>query len=451
MTDSIGPTPPTQRSARTTQHATAVRVGYLLRMYPRFSQTFVVNEILELERQGVEVNIASLKKPNDGRFHEAISRVQASVDYIPEHISDSPTKTLRAHWAAGRRQPLRYARALGTTLRSAGASHTDFRQAAMVLRWARKRKIKHIHVHFGTHEASVAYLAWLIGRLSYSQTLHAFDIFRDDVDRSLLARKINASRFTVTVSEFNRRYLVNEIPGIDPEKVRVNYNGIDLEAFSPNGVARTPLSIVSIGRLIEKKGFIHLIRAVRRLRDRGVEATCTIVGDGRDKDKLKKEIKALKLRGAIKLAGSLNQDQVRHLLRSSACLALPCVEAADGNVDALPTVLLEGLASGCPCISTKVSGVPEIIENEASGLLVAPADDTALSNAMARVLQSPKLHQDLASGGRRRAEQRFDVRQNVGRMKGWFADVLAAPARQVEQRCLEIDGSSIRSKVEVAE
>ncbi len=423
MSDSTGPTPFSTQPA--------VRVGYLLRMYPRFSQTFVVNEILELERQGVEVSIASLKKPSDGRFHESISRVQAAVDYIPEHIVESPAKTLRSHWTAGRRQPLRYARALGTTLRFAGTSHTDFRQAAMVLRWARKRKIKHIHVHFGTHEASVAYLACLIGGLSYSQTLHAFDIFRDDVDRRLLTHKINASRFTVTVSEFNRRFLVDQIPGVDPDKVRVNYNGIDLETFSPNGAVRTPDSIVSIGRLIEKKGFIHLVRAVRRLRDRGVEATCTIVGDGRDKDKLKKEIKALKLRGAITLVGSLNQDQVRSLLTRSACLALPCVEAADGNMDALPTVLLEGLACGCPCISTKVSGVPEIIENEASGLLVAPSDDAALSDALARVLQSPELHRNLATGGRRRAERLFDVRQNVARMKDWFADVLSAPAREV--------------------
>ena len=442
MSDSIGPTLST---------VPAVHMGYLLRMYPRFSQTFVVNEILELERQGVEVSIASLKKPSDGRFHESISRVQAPVEYIPEHIVESLAKTLRSHWTAGRRQPLRYARALGTTLRSAGANHTDFRQAAMVLRWAWKRRIKHIHVHFGTHEASVAYLAWRIGGLSYSQTLHAFDIFRDDVDRRLLARKINASRFTVTVSEFNRRYLVSQIPGVDPDKVRVNYNGIDLETFSPNGVARTPYSIVSIGRLIEKKGFVHLIRAVRRLRDRGVEATCTIVGDGRDKDKLKKEIKALKLRGAITLAGSLNQDQVRGLLTRSACLALPCVEAADGNVDALPTVLLEGLACGCPCISTKVSGVPEIIENEASGLLVAPADDGALSDALARVLQSPELHRNLAAGGRRRAEQLFDVRQNVARMKDWFADVLSASAREGENRLPDTDGASIRSEVEVAE
>jgi glycosyltransferase involved in cell wall biosynthesis len=208
---------------------------------------------------------------------------------------------------------------------------------------------------------------------------------------------------------------------------------------------------VSIGRLIEKKGFIHLIRAVRQLRDRGVEATCTIVGDGRDKEKLKKEIKTLKLRGAITLAGSLNQDQVRGLLRRSACLALPCVEAADGNVDALPTVLLEGLASGCPCISTKVSGVPEIIKHEASGLLVAPSDDAALTDALARVLESPELHQSLAAGGRRRAEQLFDVRQNVGRMKGWFADVLAPPERKGEQPLPAFDGSSIPSRVEVAE
>ena len=401
-----------------------LRVGYLLRMYPRFSQTFVVNEILELERQRVEVCIASLRKPSDGRFHESISRVKAEVDYIPEFLVESPAKFIKAHWAFGRRQPVRYARALGSMLRFAGANRTDFQQAAMVLRWARKHKLQHVHVHFGTHEATVAYLASMFGRLSYSQTLHAFDIHRADVDRALLARKINNSRFTVTVSDFNRKFLIEHIGDAASNKVRLNYNGIDLQTFRPNGALRRPYSIVSVGRLIEKKGLIHLIRAVRMLRDRDLPVTCTIVGDGREQDRLKAEIKKLKLREAITLAGSLSQDDVREMLMRSSCFALPCVAASDGNIDALPTVLLEALACGCPCVSTTLSGVPEIIEHELSGLLVPPGDETALAAALERILESSALSQTLAEGGRRRAEVLFDVRQNVGRLKNWFQDAI---------------------------
>lgn len=415
-------------SERNSDGSDGVRVGYLLRMYPRFTQTFVVNEILELEQQAVDVSILSLRKPTDGRFHESISRVRALAEYAPQHFVEAPGKILRAHGSPLRRRPTAYGRALAAAVRHAGADRTDFQQAAMVLRWVRKRRLDHVHVHFGTHEASVAYLAHLMGGLGYSMTLHAFDIFRSNVNRRLLALKINASRFTVTVSEYNRRFMVENLPGVDGDKIRVNYNGIDLERFRCNGTPRKPHSIIAVGRLIEKKGFIHLVRAVGRLRDRGMAVRCSIVGDGPQKDLLKQEIKSLNLKRFVTLAGALSQADVRDLLAESMCMALPCVHAEDGNVDALPTVLLEAMASGCPCVSTKVSGVPEIIEDGRTGFLVPPADDAALADAIACVLEAGAMHGELIRNGRRRAEACFDVRRNVGRMKVWFGEAVAAGA-----------------------
>ncbi len=399
-----------------------MRVGYLLRMYPRFSQTFVVNEILELERQGVDVSILSLKKPTDGRFHESLSRVSAQAEYAAERFLESPAKMRTAHWGVFRGSPVAYATAFGSAVRHSGANLTDFKQAALVLRWAKKRKLEHVHIHFGTNEASTAYLANRMGGLPYSMTLHAFDIFRDTVDRALLARKINASRFTVTVSEYNRRFMVENLPGVNPDKIRVNYNGIDLDAFNAPGSERVANTIVGVGRLIEKKGFIHLVRAVAKLRDKGVEVRCTIVGDGPQKDLLKREIKRLDVRRHVKLAGGLSQARVRDLMAESMCTVLPCVHAKDGNVDALPTVLLEAMASGCVCVSTRVSGVPEIIEHERSGILTEPDDDTVLVEPIARILQDAAWHQQLSRRGRERAEEVFDIRRNVGRMKWWFCE-----------------------------
>lgn len=404
----------------------------MLRMYPRFTQTFVVNEILELENQDVEISIFSLRKPTDGRFHESISRVHAKAEYAAERLVESPGKIFKMHRAAFLKSPKGYGRSLAAALRHTGANLNDFQQAAAVLRWVRKRKLGHVHVHFGTHEAGVAYLAHLMGGLSYSLTLHAFDIFRETVDRRLLAHKINASRFTVTVSEYNRRFMIDHLPGLDADKIRVNYNGIDLETFHANGSRRQPNSIAAVGRLIEKKGFIHLVRAVGRLRDRGVPVSCTVVGDGPEKDRLKDEIRRLELRGCVTLAGAWSQARVRDLLNQSTCLVLPCVRAADGNVDALPTVLLEAMASECPCVSTTLSGVPEIIEHEHSGLLVPPGDDASLADAIARVLESDTFHAELARNGRRRAEETFDIRRNVGRMRAWFAEALGVD--EVEER-----------------
>ncbi len=409
------------------QSATASRprVGYMLRMYPRFTQTFVVNEILELERQGVDVRILSLRKPTDGRFHESLSRVRAQAEYLPEFLVEARSKILNAHWQQFRSRKRQYLRAATETYRHAGADSTDFQQAAMALRWAKKNKLKHVHVHFGTHEATVAYLAHLMGGLSYSLTLHAFDIFRSNVDRPLLARKINASQFIVTVSEYNRAFMLENLPGVDPDKIRVNYNGIDLESFAVGDAPRRPYSVLGVGRLIEKKGYIDLVRAMARLRDMNLPVSCTIVGDGPQTAMLQGEIDRLKLTDSVTLAGARSQDFVREALQQAACFVLPCVHAADGNVDALPTVLLEAMASGCPCVSTRVSGVPEIIEHDSSGMLVEPSDDAALADAMAAILSDADTATAFSDAGRRRAELVFDIRNNVGRMKSWFAEVIA--------------------------
>jgi len=403
-----------------------VHIGYLVRMYPRFSQTFIVNEILELERQGLRVSIASLRKPTDGLFHEQLARVKAKAHYIPEHLLSDFGRLWTAQWARLKKRPKAFARGMTDVLRHAGADWIDLAQAAYVLKWAKKNKIDHVHVHFGTNEATVAYLANILGGLSYSLTLHAFDVFRENVDRPLLARKINASQFTITVSAFNRRYIQTEIPGVLASKVRVNYNGIDLERFNHTEQPREPALVFSVGRLIEKKGFIHLIRAIRRLNNEELRVSCKIAGDGRERGVLQREIQKHGLESAVELVGSLEQGEVSALMNRATCFALPCVQAADGNIDALPTVLLESLASACPSISTRLSGIPEIIENRTSGLLVPPGDDKALALAIREVVEDSSLARSLGEGGRHRAVDQFDVRQNVAVMHAWLRDAARA-------------------------
>jgi len=407
----------------TTDHANspaALRVGYLLRMYPRFSQTFVVNEIRELERQGVDVRIASLRLPNEGMFHESVTRVRAKADYLEERFVGNMRQHLSAQCKLLLRAPRVYARAFRVVYRHRGVSWFELCQAVSLLRWARKERIAHVHVHFGTDEATVAMLASMLGDLSYSLTLHAFDIFRDNVDRVLLARKINGSRFTVTVCESNRRFMVKHLPGVDPAKIHVNYNGIDLSEFTPSAEEREPFSVFSVGRFIEKKGFLHLVRAAAMLRDAGLPIVCRIAGEGREQDRLEKEIRQHRVGDHVQLLGPLRQDEVRSWMQRSACFALPCVEAKDGNIDALPTVLLESLACGCPSVSTRLSGIPEIIEDGESGLLVEPGHDGELADAIRRVLVDNGLAQNLSTQGRVRAVERFDGRRNVATMREWL-------------------------------
>lgn len=405
-----------------------IRIGYLLRMYPRFSQTFVVNEILELEQQGLDVRILSLRRPTDGIFHESISRIKARAYYIPESPREKVRKSLQIHMHHARNAPGAYVRAARNLIRFHGVTVGDLVQAGHVVTWARKHRIDHLHVHFGTSEATVAMLARMMGGPTYSLTLHAFDIFRDNVDRRLLSRKINTSAFTVTVSQFNRRFIEENVPGVDMSRVRVNYNGIDLERFEDRGLPREPGLVFGVGRLVEKKGFIHLVRAAAMLRDRGVDFRCEIAGDGPETDAIKKAVKESKLRDRVRLLGPIGQHGVAERMNRASCFALPCVAARDGNIDALPTVLLESLAARCPSISTRLSGIPEIIENNVSGVLVDPGDPESLADAIEYVLRDQTAATRLARAGRRRAEELFDVRKNVAVMRHWLVDAAVGSA-----------------------
>jgi glycosyltransferase involved in cell wall biosynthesis len=389
-------------------------------MYPRFSQTFVVNEILEHERQGIRVSILSLRKPTDGVFHESISRVAAQAHYIPETLREDVLQTLAMKWRRLRKSPSTFLQACRLIARYRGATWNDLTQAMHVLKWTKKHRIDHLHVHFGTNEATVALLVNLLGGPSYSMTLHAFDIFRDNVDRDLLTAKINASSFTITVSEYNRQYMLETLCGVDTDKIRVNYNGIDLLRFTDSGQHRSDFTLFGVGRLIEKKGFQHLIEAVDILHREGMRLRCTIAGDGPQRAKLQAMIDDAGLSHSAQLLGHQSQDQILARLQRDSCFALPCVRAADGNMDALPTVLLESLACGCPTISTRLSGIPEIIEDGDSGILVAPNDSRALANAIRQVMLDQDLATRLSVGGQKRAAQVFDIRRNVGVMRSWW-------------------------------
>lgn len=397
-----------------------LHIGYLLRMFPRYSQTFIVNELLALERLGTPLRIASLRRPSEDVVHASVRSLRSRVDYFPKP-RDPRTYSPQSETAQG---PVAATGAdhIHGLLGTYDISWEERAQADLLIDWARRHHINHVHVHFGTGEATVAWLAQRFGGLPYSLTLHAFDIFRDNVDRRLLAEKVNGSRFTVTVCESNRRFMLENLPGVQGERIRVNYNGIDLERFADDDRRRDPLSVLAVGRLIEKKGLIHLLRAIAMLRDQGLQLRCEIVGDGREKQNLKDEAKRLRLDGQVRLRGVLRQEEVQQRLRETGCLVAPCVEARDGNIDALPTVLLEALASGCPAISTRLSGIPEIIESGRSGLLVEPGDEHALAEAIRRVVLDRALAARLSAEGLRRARERFEVHRNVAVLADWLLD-----------------------------
>jgi glycosyltransferase involved in cell wall biosynthesis len=359
---------------------------YLLKRFPRLSQTFVLNELLELERQGADVAVVARAGADEAIGHEAVRSLRAPVDYLPPPRGD-----------------------------------------AEIVAAVRRYSPAHVHAHFATWGARAAHRAGTVTGVPYSFTAHARDIYGDHVDREALVERIAGARFVVTVTEFNRRHLEQLMRDAgEPARIVRLYNGVDLDALSPTGTDRDPDLVVGVGRLIEKKGFDDLVAAITTVRQSRPAVRCTIVGDGPDHAALEAQIASLGLEEHVTLAGAMPAQEVAALVQRASVFALPCVVAADGDVDALPTVIIEAMALGTPVVSTAISGVPEMVEHERSGLLVGERDKDALATAIARLLDDPAERASFAQAGREIARERFDLRCNVARLRELFSAEVAA-------------------------
>jgi glycosyltransferase involved in cell wall biosynthesis len=273
--------------------------------------------------------------------------------------------------------------------------------------------VTHIHAHFAHEATRVAMLAARLTGLPFSYTAHARDIYSDDVDHRLLREKTERARFAVTETEFNRAFMRSRIGIAAASKVHVVHNGVDLERFSPGPAPEDEPLILAVGRLVEKKGFPTLIAACRLLRERGRRFRCEIVGYGELRPRLEADIRAAGLGEVVRLPGMRSQDELPAVYRRAAVFAMPAVIGADGNRDSLPTVLLEALACGVPVVASRVTGIPEIVDDDENGLLVEPGDAEALSRALERLLDDPDLRRRFGEAGRAKAQERFDIETNA--------------------------------------
>jgi colanic acid/amylovoran biosynthesis glycosyltransferase len=390
-------------------------VAYILKMYPRFSETFVLNELLELERQGITLRIFSLKEPNDGIVHRDVELVRGDVSYI---LWRQVLVVARAHAKVFRRSPARYVKALLFALRRHRfASVKYFLKAGVIADHVQREGIRHIHAHFASSAASVALDAHRLTGVPYSFTAHAKDIYRNGLDIDHLRMKLDQARFAVTVSDYNRRHLAR-LGGRDVVRI---YNGLDLRRFVPNGAAADePPLVLAVGRLVEKKGLDVLIRACDLLRADGVRFRCLIVGKGELAHDLQTLISALDLEQHVELAGPLSREALLELFPRASVVAAPCVVGSDGNRDGLPTVLTEAMALKIPVVATPVTGIPELVEDGRTGLIVPERDPAALAAAIRRLIEDTETAQRLAEAGRERVERDFDLRVNVGELRELF-------------------------------
>ena len=417
-----------------------IAVGYVLKRYPRFSETFVVNEILALEKAGVQVDIFALGPVSETHFQEAISRVRAPVHRIRHQFHDT-----ELYW-----QLLVQARKTLPEFRRLAhlADEHDWvtvGQAVLLAMQAQSKDIRHLHAHFGTQAATVARLAAAFAGIHYSFTAHAKDIFHEEVVPAELATKLREAHTTVTVSEYNRRHLQREF-GAAADRVTRLYNSVDLQAFpfATKGETAGPDRIAAVGRLVEKKGFGDLLTAVAELVGAGRDVHVDLVGTGPLEATLRERIGELGLGDVVTMHGALPQSRVREIVAAADVFAAPCVVGADGNRDGLPTVLLEALALGTPCVSTPVTGIPEIVRHEETGLLAPESDPAALGQAIARVLDDPETAAGWARAARRLLEADFDFRDHARELQGIFAAAIASQDDRIYLgKCASEGGSAV--------
>lgn len=396
----------------------AHRIGYVLKVYPRFSETFVVSEILAREAAGEVLDVFSMHRPREGRFHPALADVQGAVTYL----DDRPVPDSRTLWSDLR--ALHRVTPLGAVLDDLLEEDVrDAGSAVELARHVRERGITHLHAHFGTSAATVARRAAALAGVTWSFTAHAKDIYADSVDPADLRAKLADAHHVVTVSDYNLAHL-RERFGAAADRVHRVYNGLPLARFPYREPEERPaIDVLGVGRLVPKKGFDDLVRACVLLRDAGRRVRCVIVGSGEEEARLRGLVADLGAEDLVQLAGPLPQDRVRAALADAAVLAAPCVVADDGNADGLPTVILEAMAVGTPVVATPVTGIPEAVVHGTTGTIVPERDPAALAAALAALLEDPAGRRRYAAAGRARVETLFSSDRQAAELRALLPSI----------------------------
>lgn len=396
------------------------KVAYILGEFPSVSETFILREILELQRQGMEVRIFALRQGPTRIVHAEAAKLLSQVDYWPA-TGDPRNREALAYWLSRRPRPLgqMVKRLVRETWPRPSLLLSSFYNllAAAYFAWRIQAEgWPHIHAHWAFMPTLVAWLAAELSQRPFSFTAHAWDIFQETV---LLRSKIAHAVWVATCSEFNRRYLERQYPDVAPGKVWVTYHGLDFQEWrreagrAPGAQGEGPPLLLSVGRLQAKKGFLYLLEACALLRARGQPYRCVIVGEGPERERLQQLCREQCLSGTVELVGALNQAELRPFYAAATAFVLPCVVTPEGDRDGLPNVILEALAMGLPVVTTPVSAIPEVIVNGVTGLLVPPGDAVALAQALERVLADPALRRKLSRQGQARVRKQFDITHNV--------------------------------------
>lgn len=416
--------------------ATPVTIGYILRSYPVLYTATVFNEIRQLQRKGHTVKVFSLLEVDPRELRrDSIADLPKAIYCWQDRLPAA--EVLKANLAIISTIGLAKYRAAYALAKDA-LLLTNLKSFMRFAAWAyhfKQAGVTHFHGHWATEATTVAMLfAWLTDQ-PFSFTAHAYDIF---FQPQYLAQKLTEASFAVTVSAYNKQFMVEKYGGQFESKLNVIYPLIDLDQFQarPAPPPAGTLNIISVGRLTEYKGLPYLVEACRILKERGVEFLCQIVGgEAEDKPILEDQIEKYGLHDSVKLLGALPHQQIPPLLEKATLFALPCIIAENGDRDGMPLVLIEAMAREVPVVSSEIIGLPELVRPEV-GLLVQPKDAEALADAFIKMVDAgPAAQQAMGRAGRRIVEQELDAVIGATQLEKLFLETHKLPAgRLVVQR-----------------
>jgi len=401
-----------------------MKIAYMMSRFPKISETFILYEILEQERLGNTVEVYPLLREHQPVTHPEAERLVERAHFHP--FISLPIIWANAHFML--RQPISYLKTLFEVLSGTFGSMNFFAGALAYfpksVRFAyemQKQGIEHIHAHFCNHPAVAALIIHRLTGIPYSFTAHGSDLHKD---KRMLDKKVAASAFAVTVSNFNKGEMLKACGERQRDKIHVIRCGIDPEVFLPteqqkNGKAL--FRIICVGSFEEVKGHKYLVEACRRLREAGIDFVCDLIGDGPVREQVAKQIAELDLNDNVIIHGSLKRQKVAEMMRAADVKVLASVPTAEGKREGVPVVIMEAMATCLPVISTQLSGIPELVDDGRTGILVPPGDADGLFLALQKLYENPSLRRSLGRAGREKVLREFNLRLNVINLANLFA------------------------------
>ncbi len=402
-------------------------IAYILKGFPRISETFIANEILLLERLGYRLRLFPMRLPRETFCHESVKQISAPIDYLPTELVDDFPRLIISNIFCAVSRPARYRAALALAARRfrrtrSVATGKHLLQAGYLTQkhLAKDPSIVHLHGHFAHSPTSVTMFASQLSGLPFSFTAHAKDIYTSD--RLQLQEKIDRAAFVTTCTKHNKRYLAS-LSTESTTPIHCLYHGIDLSLFSPPATRDRPAApyrLLTIARLTEKKGLPTVYRALKTLSEQQIPFSHVLIGDGDDREQILAMIEQLELTAQCTWLGTQPHDRVLQHFQTSDLFILGCTIAGNGDRDGIPNVLVESLAMGVPAVSSNISSIPEILIDGQTGLTVEPGDSDALAGAMLRLLTDQELRRHVIRTGQDYVRRTFDNTQLVARLADCF-------------------------------